>query len=340
MTQMMSNRKLVLLSLLVILLSAHIVTAGFPEDWAYRKQFTLTNSGSALTDYQIMFTVNRSTGTDSGTTVYVGTNCQDDYDDIRFTDSSGTVLSYWIESSTSSSATIWVKFPSIPAGSSTWYLYYGNPSAPSASDGDATFLFFDDFPGTALDTSKWEVRSNVAGTVAVANSRLTLVVPNSDNKNTGIRSLQSFGSQTQFIARVVSHSNRVYGPLAKQDPPWYGDAISQWEVYGQYGSSDRDFGLRVNSVTSSSGIQPSDPYLLIVSWDNAAVRVQTSTGQDSGWKAASSLVSPHKIAIFARDISTTSGGSFSIDYLFARYYVPDEPQHTAWSEVESTLLAE
>ena len=32
MTQMMSNRKLVLLSLLVILLSAHIVTAGFPED--------------------------------------------------------------------------------------------------------------------------------------------------------------------------------------------------------------------------------------------------------------------------------------------------------------------
>lgn len=32
MTQMMSNRKLVLLSLLVILLSAHIVTAGFPEE--------------------------------------------------------------------------------------------------------------------------------------------------------------------------------------------------------------------------------------------------------------------------------------------------------------------
>ena len=132
MTQMMSNRKLVLLSLLVILLSAHIVTAGFPEDWAYRKQFTLTNSGSALTDYQIMFTVYRSTGTDSGTTVYVGTNCQDDYDDIRFINASCAVQPYWIESYNSSFAAVWVKFSSIPTGNSTWYLYYGNSSATSA----------------------------------------------------------------------------------------------------------------------------------------------------------------------------------------------------------------
>lgn len=326
------NRRYLLLVLVCLLVLVLPVCAGwYDTNWNYRKEITVNNAGSALADYQIQFTVNRSSGSDSGSTVYLNGKCQDDYDDIRFTKADGTTpLDYWIESSTSTVATIWVEFDSLPNGNTQAYLYYGNPSASSASDGDATFPFFDDFTGSALDTGKWEVRSDVAGTISVANSTLTVTVPNSDNKNTGIRSLQSFDSHTQFVARVVSNSNRVYGPLAKQDPPWYGDATSQFEIYGQYGGPDSEFGLRVNSATSPVGIQPSDPYLLIVSWDNAAVRVQTSTGQDSGWKAASSLVSPHKIAIFARDVPTTSGGSFSIDYLFARYYVPNEPSVSAW----------
>ena len=47
---------------------------------------------------------------------------------------------------TADSAQIWVKVPSIPAsGVKTIYLYYGNPVAPSTSDGDNTFIFFDSF---------------------------------------------------------------------------------------------------------------------------------------------------------------------------------------------------
>ncbi|RLJ04590.1 MAG: hypothetical protein DRP18_04530 [Candidatus Aenigmatarchaeota archaeon] len=50
----------------------------------------------------------------------------------------------------------WVKVPEIPASNSvTVYMYYGNPSATSASDGDDVFEFFDDFEGTSLDTNKW-----------------------------------------------------------------------------------------------------------------------------------------------------------------------------------------
>ncbi len=42
--------------------------------------------------------------------------------------------------------------PSLPVGDSTLYLYYGNAAATSASDGNATFEFFDDFSssGNAL----------------------------------------------------------------------------------------------------------------------------------------------------------------------------------------------
>jgi alpha-tubulin suppressor-like RCC1 family protein len=69
-----------------------------------------------------------------------------DCGDIRFTDSDAqTQLSYWIESGCNSAANtrIWVKVPSIPASSTkTIYVYYGNPSATSQSNGYSTFLAF------------------------------------------------------------------------------------------------------------------------------------------------------------------------------------------------------
>ena len=65
-------------------------------------------------------------------------------------------INYWIENFTNESAIIWVKVPFIPKTSNTTiYMYYGNPSATSESNGDAVFKFFDDFEGTSLDTSKW-----------------------------------------------------------------------------------------------------------------------------------------------------------------------------------------
>ena len=68
--------------------------------------------------------------------------------DIRVVASDGvTQLPYWIENwnSTSQVASVWVNVPSIPSGTSTIYLLYGNPSATTTSSGTNTFLFFDDF---------------------------------------------------------------------------------------------------------------------------------------------------------------------------------------------------
>ena len=58
-----------------------------------------------------------------------------------------TNLPYWIENwnSTSQVAILWVNVPSIPNGTSTIYLVYGNPSVTTSESGTNTFLFFDDF---------------------------------------------------------------------------------------------------------------------------------------------------------------------------------------------------
>jgi hypothetical protein len=112
------------------------------SDWydltfSKRQKIGITNNvATAYTNLPVKLIVN-----------YDG-DMQSDFDDLRFTDSSGTTtLRYWIESSTASaSSTLWVKVPSLPAsGSAVVYMYYGNNSTTTASSGTNTFKFFDDF---------------------------------------------------------------------------------------------------------------------------------------------------------------------------------------------------
>lgn len=134
--------------------SAALSDVWWDDDWSYRKGLSITSTDEST--YIIDITVHRSSGTDSGGNVYVGTDCESDYDDIRFTTngSSPSVLDYWIESSDSSSADIWVEFTGLDS-TSYFYMYYGYSSASAVSNGDNTFLFFDDFNDGSLNTYKW-----------------------------------------------------------------------------------------------------------------------------------------------------------------------------------------
>lgn len=83
---------------------------------------------------------------------------QSDFDDLRFTDNDGvTELDYYVENYISEeNAVVWVEVPSIPGGENHMiYMYYGNSTVASASNGENTFAFFDDFEDGDLNTSKW-----------------------------------------------------------------------------------------------------------------------------------------------------------------------------------------
>ncbi|MBU5678907.1 MAG: DUF2341 domain-containing protein [Candidatus Aenigmarchaeota archaeon] len=118
--------------------------------FSYRRPITITNTAGALTDYQVLVTLDTASLISQG-------KMRSDCGDIRFTDSDGaTKLSYWIESGCNSANTrIWIKIPSIPRTSTKLiYMYYGNSSVTSESNGAAVFDFFDDF--NTLDTSsRW-----------------------------------------------------------------------------------------------------------------------------------------------------------------------------------------
>ncbi|MBK8150618.1 MAG: DUF2341 domain-containing protein [Acidobacteria bacterium] len=129
----------------------------FDPAWASRRPITVSNTGSALTDYQVLITLDGA---------FDFSRANIDGSDVRAVSDSGAALPFWIESwnAAGNLARIWVKIPSIPNGNTTIYLYYGNPAASSASNGGNTFDFFDD------DWASLSARWTINGGAPVVNS--------------------------------------------------------------------------------------------------------------------------------------------------------------------------
>jgi hypothetical protein len=94
-------------------------------------------------------------GKSSGGNVTCSGHCQDDFDDIRFiNDDNVTEYSYWMENYTSGvQATFWVN---LSTNDTRMLMIYGNAGVSTTSSGNNTFIFFDDFSGTTIDTTRWE----------------------------------------------------------------------------------------------------------------------------------------------------------------------------------------
>ncbi len=138
-------------------------TISWLSGWDFRKSHTIDGSTStAGTDYQIQIITQYGVGADDVNTVYLNNKAKADFSDIRFVDADQvTQLSYWLEQKTDGqTATFWVKIPkNLTSQIQTIYIYYGNSLASTNSNGEATFIFFDDFSG---DLSKWtkEINTN------------------------------------------------------------------------------------------------------------------------------------------------------------------------------------
>ena len=102
--------------------------AWFDGSYAYRQPITVTNStGSTITNLQKLLTVNTSALVSAGK---LQSNCYD----LRFTNQNGKILPYYIDSGCNTTTTkVWVLINSLPANTSTIYMYYGNPSASQGS---------------------------------------------------------------------------------------------------------------------------------------------------------------------------------------------------------------
>lgn len=141
-------RALVVLTLLGVLCSAvpAWAQAWLDSAWTFRSPIMVTNTnGSTLANFQVAVVLD-------STFNFAG--AKPDGSDLRATGADGTTtIPFWIEtwSPTIRQAKVWVRVPSLPAGGTTIYLYYGQPLATSVANGKNTFEMFDDFTSPASD---------------------------------------------------------------------------------------------------------------------------------------------------------------------------------------------
>lgn len=137
--------------------------AWLSHNWDYRQKINVTGQSGAGTDYQVKLLVGESSGA-SGEDFHLDNksdnfpSAKDDGGDLRFTDNDGTtLLDFWVVQVTGTTpnrlATIFVKVNDNLDSNQAIYCYYGNDTSglSSDSDGDATFLLFDDFDDSSLD---------------------------------------------------------------------------------------------------------------------------------------------------------------------------------------------
>lgn len=164
--------------------------------WLYKVPITITNTGGALTNYQVQITINTQALISGGKMLATGA-------DIRVTDTDKcTALDFWFEPATINTTTtqLWVKVPSISASSSkTIYVYYGNSSATSVSNGINTFNFFDDF--NSFDAAKW----TATGAYSVASGEITITT-GSVYSNATVASQPGFISEAKVKWNDVANS--------------------------------------------------------------------------------------------------------------------------------------
>lgn len=137
------------------------------SNWTYKSNISIQNLNTTTTfyNYQVKMSINLSSLVDAG-------KLQGNCEDLRFINSTGTELNYWIYNCTNSgtlgtNATVYVNVTVLPNNAITIIeMYYGNSTVgnTTARNGTKVFEFFDDFNRANSDTvgNGW-TETNAAG---------------------------------------------------------------------------------------------------------------------------------------------------------------------------------
>src|SRR5712691_2263300 len=229
--------------------------------YPFSEKITVT-AGTAATasGYSVSVTFNHASLVTAGKSLASG-------NDVRVVYWNGSA---WVEidrlldeasSWNNASTKVWFKTQAAISASTSddnYYLYYGNASAGAPpANGMNVYLFYDDFSGTTIDTSKWTV---TRGTTSVSGGILTV----NPASSIWAQPTYAFGTDTRWEASIQlggDGAEAFFNFFAARDldtvGPWTGNWIILW--------TDATFHYAENSqastLTDSAGFTDTTPTL-------------------------------------------------------------------------------
>lgn len=301
------------------------------SDYSYYKSHVINQAAGASTNYQVQITVHYGAGSDSGDDVYLNSHTQADFDDVAFFDNDqSTQLDCWLQEYTASTTAIfWVEVAdNLGSGNVTIYIAYGDADGTSQSNGDNTFLFFDDFNDASINGTKWDTND------APAESGGYAVCDNDD----GFRSDNTFavGCAFKILARC---DEQDWGMGIRDNYPGLtinrGTMIQNTDIRNP---DDFDmFELRTGISTAA--------YTVIDDDSNADFR-NTWYTYEVTWEADTCRYYQNEVLMSTITTNITSTATnvgfgtwdssqesqLDVDWIILRDYVSPEPTHGAWGE--------
>ncbi|TQD29210.1 DUF2341 domain-containing protein [Methanolobus vulcani] len=342
------SRQICIILLLVISLAlvqtCSALTYSGGGEWNYSEEIVIKeNSGSSLTNYQIPIVLN-SSNFDFSLALSEG-------QDIRFT-SGDSQLKHWVEewNVKKETATIWVKVPYIPAGSSiTITMYYGNPEASDVASSSGTFEFFDTFSGSSV-FSNWDSYTTGGGELDTDGGVCKLIVPKFHPEDvSSIKSEDEFSINSMFVVKrsKTTTGGDSRGPVITQgfvDPQKetknqilaVSELANETEVSWTLKNDKADVRYYPSDLTDIDEIE-GDWYTIGVAWyldDELGNVAWYKDGiRDSKMDIISTEennyvpITDMKVYISANSYSDVSDntGYASIDYAYVRNFVSEEP---------------
>lgn len=317
------------------------------ETYTYRVQAVssgFSNSGGGCWQWRVPVTISNFIP-DHPTRVALVANAaiKSDYSDIRFFDATtGRELPHWLEGVGSSFPAAWVR----TGQNNTVYMYFGNPSATSASNGKAVFEVFDDFNDGQIDSALWTLLSgngSITESGNTLNFSYTGAAANDWSANAGERQSAALRLKTlpagDFVAAVKLNSYTV-PTLTHAGIAVYGSDTDSY-LWGRYSGPSHDYGLtKLDGVligTYSTSALPQlfavkrvgGSYSFLYGSDNNYLQPRGNIYNDIPFNG---------LVLFGKEWGTNNL-SFGLEYFLVRKVAAKEPSgsHDPNAKIQATI---
>lgn len=276
--------------------------------------------------------------------IYTDGNCRSDYADIRFFDSSGNALSYYLwPGYDSATARFTVK---IPASHQTSNIVCGYGSGTTTtSNADNVFLLFDDFPGSTLDTNKWTVVSlpGAGAPVSVSDGVLSVSGGVSTIRSGGVITKNTFPRRVMIEYRDAAskayYVDTGYGkgdvgsPYKPDDEWWHIGLYSGYNLVCQIATSHGDM-YRAYAETGATkmDVTSSAPYPALNTFythqwifDSTAIKMYRDGTLISNFDDTTYTGDGFRFLIAQGQHTNNYGGTRSVESVVIRHYTTSPP---------------